>query len=105
MEWIKIFTSVDESISILKESKPRLLVVRERRICITRFDGKIIAVQDKCTHSGESLSKGTVNYLGEIICPWHGYRFNLKTGRCHDQSSDLECFPIKESEEGVFIAI
>jgi 3-phenylpropionate/trans-cinnamate dioxygenase ferredoxin subunit len=106
MEWIKIFNSLDESNSILAENKPRLLAVRDKRICLTRFNGKLLAVQDKCTHNGESLSKGSVNYLGEIICPWHGYRFNLKNGReCNQQSTDLECFPIKEDEEGIFIYI
>lgn len=105
MEWIKIFNSTDESNSILMESQPRLLIVRDKRICITRFNGKLLAVQDKCTHNGESLSKGSVNYLGEIVCPWHSYRFNLKTGASLQQSDDLECFPIRESEEGVFIGL
>lgn len=106
MEWIKIFTSAEEANTILAEGKPRLLVVRNKKICLTRFNGALLAVQDKCPHNGESLSKGSVNYLGEIICPWHGYRFNLKTGReCLQQSSDLECFPIKENDDGVFIGL
>lgn len=106
MDWIKIFNNAQESNSILTEGKPRLLIVGSRRICLTRLNGRLLAVQDKCPHNGESLSKGSVNYLGEIVCPWHGYRFNLKTGRaCAQQSSDLECFPIKENEDGVFIGI
>jgi nitrite reductase/ring-hydroxylating ferredoxin subunit len=106
MDWIKIFVDANEANAVLAENQPRLLILRDKRICLARHNGKILAVQDKCSHNGESLSKGSINYLGEVICPWHGYRFNLKTGReCAQQSSDLECYPIKESEEGVFIGI
>jgi nitrite reductase/ring-hydroxylating ferredoxin subunit len=103
MDWIKIFdaTNID-----LLENRPRLLVIHGRRLCVVKRDGKILAVQDRCTHSGESLSRGTVNYLGEIVCPLHQHQFNLKTGReCSQRSSDLECFPIKENEDGVFVLI
>jgi nitrite reductase/ring-hydroxylating ferredoxin subunit len=47
-----------------------------------------------------------VNYLGDVICPWHGYRFNLKTGReANEQAKDLITYPVKEEEEGVFIGM
>jgi 3-phenylpropionate/trans-cinnamate dioxygenase ferredoxin subunit len=106
MDWIKIFVDANEANTVLTENQPRLLVIKNKRICLARHQGKIHAVQDKCTHNGESLSKGKINYQGEVICPWHGYRFNLKTGReCMQQISDLECYPIKENEEGVFIGV
>ena len=105
MDWIKIFVA-NEANAVLTENQPRLLVIKDKRICLARYQGKIHAVQDKCTHNGESLSKGKINYLGEVICPWHGYRFNMKTGReCSQQSSDLECYPITENGEGIFIGI
>jgi len=81
-------------------------MVGRKRICVVKHHGKFFAVQNNCTHSGGSLSEGTINYLGEVVCPLHQHQFNLKTGRENGQrSKDLECFPIKESEEGVFILI
>jgi 3-phenylpropionate/trans-cinnamate dioxygenase ferredoxin subunit len=63
-------------------------------------------VEDRCTHNGESLSKGQVNYLGEVVCPWHGHRFNLVTGReSSERSGDLQTFPVRVDEEGVFVAL
>src|SRR5579859_6815367 len=106
MDWLKIFENSDKANYALPENQPRLLLIRGKRICIVKRNGKILAVQDTCTHSGESLSKGVINYLGEVVCPFHHYQFNLKTGReCSQRSSDLECFPITENEEGVFIGI
>lgn len=106
MDWIKIFENVTSADAALSEETPKLLIVHGKRICIVKHDGKILAVQNNCTHSGGSLCEGKINFLGEIVCPLHQYQFNLKTGRENGQrSNDLECFPIKESEEGVFILI
>ncbi len=52
----------------------------------------------------EKLSKGTVNYAGEIICPLHFYRFDLKTGReCQGRTEDLATYTVKANEEGLFV--
>lgn len=106
MEWIKIFSSVTEAKEKLPAGTPRLLVVHDRRIALVHDGDDFYAVQDACTHNQESLSKGHVNHVGEIICPWHNYRFELKTGRATDSGCrDLETYPIKTDESGFFIGI
>ena len=37
------------------------------------------ALSDTCTHRGGPLSEGTVEGA-EVACPWHGARFDVKTG-------------------------
>ena len=81
MEWLKIFETKEEAIKRVGQNKPKLLVVGSTRICLVWAKNVLCAMEDKCPHNGESLSKGTVNYLGEVSCPWHGYRFDLATGR------------------------
>jgi nitrite reductase/ring-hydroxylating ferredoxin subunit len=106
MEWIKIFADEREALRRIQPGKPQLLVVHGKRICLTLLENSFVAVQDACSHNGESLSKGHINYLGEIICPWHNYRFDLKTGSACDSSSpDLKTYPIKLNESGFFIGI
>jgi len=90
----------------LTTDRPQLVLIGSRRVCFVLHNNSLLAIEDKCSHNGESLSKGTVNYLGEVICPWHGYRFNLKTGReSAERSRDLVTFPVKEDGDGVFIGI
>jgi nitrite reductase/ring-hydroxylating ferredoxin subunit len=106
MDWVKIFTSKQEARKKLMAGKPQLLLVGNTRICLVFFDDKIYAMEDKCSHNGESLSKGTVNYLGEVVCPWHGYRFTPQTGReTGERSRDLKTYPVKEDDSGVFVWI
>lgn len=86
-------------------NSPQLVVIDSLRICLVRVGDAFFAVGDKCSHNGESLSKGKVNFMGEVICPWHGYRFNLKTGQCAESCLDIPTYPVRMDDEGFFIGI
>lgn len=106
MDWIKVFPDSAAARNVLVNDRPQLVIIGTLRICLILHNEILLAIEDKCSHNGESLSKGTINYIGEVICPWHGYRFNLKTGReSAERSRDLVTYPIKETEEGVFIGV
>ena len=104
--WIKIFSDIEEAKKRIQPNKPQLLIVHGARICLALIGEEFVAVQDSCTHNSASLSKGHINYLGEIICPWHNYRFDLRSGKpCDSSSPDLRTYPIKVNETGFFIGI
>jgi 3-phenylpropionate/trans-cinnamate dioxygenase ferredoxin subunit len=106
MEWVKVFSTETEARLRIIPDKPQLLILNGKRICLVLHDDKFAAVQDSCSHNGESLSKGKVNFLGEIICPWHGYRFELSSGRpCDSSNPDLKTFPVKMDATGFFIGV
>lgn len=106
MDWVKIFSSQAEMETAIQPSRPRLLMVGGKRICLVRLGQTLHAVEDKCPHNGESLSKGSINYLGEVICPWHGQRFSLKTGReGEERSRDLAVYQVKSDLEGIYIGL
>lgn len=106
VHYVQIFKSKGEALQRINESLPQLLIVGNKRICLIRRGDDFFAVQDSCSHNGESLSKGKVNYLGEIVCPWHGYRFNIRTGNACDSSSpDLRTFPVRVDESGLYVGI
>jgi nitrite reductase/ring-hydroxylating ferredoxin subunit len=44
-------------------------------------DGDLFAVSRRCRHLYADLAKGTVDSNGCLICPWHGSRYDTKTGR------------------------
>lgn len=97
---------MDDVVNRVAPGRPQQLIAEGKKICLVLREQQLLAVSDRCTHNGESLSKGTVNFLGEVICPWHGYRFQLTTGRESDErSADLETFPIKVETDGVYILI
>lgn len=57
------------------------LVVKlgDKEILLVNLDGTIYAVGNRCTHVGLSM-EGAFHMDSEIICPWHGARFDARTG-------------------------
>ena len=97
---VKLFSSIEEAKNILRINEPRLVKANGRNICIVLKGEEIIAFRNECPHMGESLHRGNINYLGEIICPLHTYRFNLKTGEEASQKCrSLEFFRVIIKEE------
>lgn len=47
---------------------------------LCRVDGEICALSGLCTHEARPLDGGEVED-GVLTCPWHGARFDVKTGR------------------------
>ncbi len=106
MQWVRLFADEAEATSRITSGKPQLLMLHGKRICLVLHNHVFYAVQDRCTHNGESLSRGTVNHLGEILCPWHNYCFDLKTGReLAARSADLITYPIKMDSTGFYVGV
>ncbi len=51
------------------------------QILVARSEGRLIAVNDRCTHQASRLSTGRIR-RGAIMCPLHGARFDLADGHC-----------------------
>ena len=50
-----------------------------KEIAVTKLDGEYYAIDNICTHAGAELHEGELNN-GELICPWHGAKWDVKTG-------------------------
>ena len=104
MAHIKLFDSLADLEAKVTESSAVAMKVGDREICMVRFKDKFYAINNSCPHLGEKLSKGRINYLGEIVCPWHSYRFNLFTGEESERRcSDAITYPLKIEEDGTYI--
>lgn len=69
-------------IDSLPVGRPVLAVAGGRRLAVVRTaDGRIHVLDDSCPHAGGPLSEGAV-LDGKIICPYHTWFFDLKTGHC-----------------------
>ena len=97
----QLYQSKTEAISKVPAGKKIKITVDGRPICLVNIDNTFHAVSNSCPHLGESLSNGTLNYLGEIVCPWHSYRFNLKSGEeAMRRCKDLKIYRVTEEDSG-----
>lgn len=65
-------------------------------VAVFHLDGAYYAIEDTCTHDGAEIASGEVKGC-EIICPRHGARFCLKTGKVLSPPAyeDLAIYPVR----------
>lgn len=106
MKRYKVFDSMEKADAQIGENQSILVVINSKKICLSKHQGEFYASENNCPHQFESLSKGAINYLGEIICPLHSYRYNLKTGReCQIRTRDLVTYFVESDKEGLFVTV
>jgi nitrite reductase (NADH) small subunit/3-phenylpropionate/trans-cinnamate dioxygenase ferredoxin subunit len=66
-------------VSEIPEGGGKSFRVDGRDIAIFRVDGVFHATSDVCPHVGGPLGEGPVEG-GIVICPWHGWAFDVRTG-------------------------
>ena len=65
-------------------------------ITLFRQGGRVHALRSECPHRGGPLGEGLVRD-GVVTCPWHGYRFDLATGRSVEPvGHQVKTFPVRE---------
>ncbi|MFA7440638.1 MAG: Rieske (2Fe-2S) protein [Sphingomonadaceae bacterium] len=77
-------------------------IVNRWPIFLTRDEGKIHAVINRCTHAASELAPSGRVRRGSVMCPLHGARFKLETGESLGGAGykPLKLFPWRETEDG-----
>lgn len=73
-------------------------------IAVFNVGGEFYAIEDICTHDGETLTGGGVEG-NEVICPRHGARFDITTGEALTAPAyeDLSTFEVKVVDGTVMV--
>ena len=100
-----------------------LIELGGREIGVIRLhSGELRAVMNRCPHKGAPICRGIVggawdssgpgeivfdNSRDVLVCPWHGFEFDLGTGRetFWKRPASLRMYPVEESEGEVFVTI
>jgi nitrite reductase (NADH) small subunit len=62
--------------------------VNGRALCVANVDGRIAVLDGVCPHEEGPLGEGIIEE-GRVVCPWHGYAFDPRTG-VSQQDPDLK---------------
>lgn len=91
-----------------------------RSICVLNVEGRYFALRDTCPHQGGPLCRGTV--AGTMLpsapleyvyglenrvlrCPWHGWEFDLETGRSlfDPERKRVKVYPVRVEDDLVVV--
>jgi nitrite reductase (NADH) small subunit len=108
----------------IPEGGRRLFRIGGEVVGVFRVRGRLVAYANRCPHQGGPVCQGEVlgrleeivdrdrSVVGErlsaevlhLVCPWHGWEYELETGRCWgDPRFRLRAYPVEEREDGVYV--
>jgi len=67
------------STSEIAPGQAKLVVLKGKEIALFNVDGEFFALDNACTHEEGPLAEGEVEGH-EVTCPWHGAKFDIRTG-------------------------
>jgi nitrite reductase (NADH) small subunit len=104
------------------EARPSVVNANGRDLCVVRWRGGMYAIRPTCPHQFGPIPKGAVRPrlvcpdgtpdamgLDEsapvIVCPWHHWEFDLRTGRATwgDDAPAVRSYPVTINDGRVLI--
>ena len=104
IHWYKIADHINEL--EFPENQICLVEVKGKRICIARFGESIFAFSNKCPHASGPMAEGYIDSGGNVVCPIHRYKYDMKNGRnVSGEGYYLKNWPVEIREKGVFVGL
>lgn len=110
----------------MAEGDRRLVRTGQLVVGVFHLHGHYYAYRNRCVHQGGPVCQGTI--LGKVqavlapdrhviresfsedeihlICPWHGYEYDIKTGVCAaDPNLRLTAYHVIERDGGIYVRV
>ena len=92
---MSVWKDVDAELSLI-DGENIVVDVDGVDVAVFRVNGGVYAIQDVCSHDGGEIASGVIEGE-EIICPRHGARFCIKTGKVTGPPAyeDIPCYTVR----------
>ena len=93
------------SVNDLKPGENKVVEVNGEQVALFNVDGEFFATTNTCPHRGGPLGEGFLE--GDVVtCPWHGWRFNVKTGISPVvPTAKIPTYKVKVEDNDVLVAV
>ena len=103
MLWYKVAASENEL--YWQENDMCLVEAGDKKVTLARLKGELHAFAHKCPHASGIMADGYLNATtGQVTCPFHRYRFDIKTGRnTSGEGYYLKTYQTEKRPDGIYI--
>jgi nitrite reductase/ring-hydroxylating ferredoxin subunit len=102
-QWYKI--GEGEAVFQWQSNQMCVIEVAGKKITLARHQEGLYAFAYKCPHASGIMADGFVDALGQVVCPLHRYRFNIKNGRnTSGEGYYLKTYPLEQRADGIYIS-
>ena len=85
------------SVSDFPEGEHVCTNAQDRSVVVIHLEGQLFVIANVCPHAGFPLGEGQRSGV-VLTCPYHGYAYNVKTGRHIDWPYDelpVKTYPVR----------
>jgi len=82
----------------------RRVKIGKHDIAVARVAEEVFALSNVCRHAFAPLADGVLDGY-EIMCPWHGWRYDVRTGATDHPDSDVRTYAAFMKDGLVFISV
>ena len=93
------------ALSELKDNVGRKFLVNDVEIAVFKIKSEVFALSNICPHQQTHLIYDGFIEDEFVICPAHGWKFHLQTGKKDSGSNGLDTFPVNLIEDKVFVKV
>jgi 3-phenylpropionate/trans-cinnamate dioxygenase ferredoxin subunit len=79
--------------------------VQGRKLVLVRWQGQLHCLDARCPHQGGPLGGGYLEKNGELVCPWHRFRFDVCTGSGSSGGYFVNTYPLKLENRCLFVEL
>lgn len=99
-KWVKVAKE-----SNLLNERVKTVVADKQQVCLVHHKNEFSALGNRCPHQGGPLGEGQIED-GWVICPWHAYQYDPKTGKAPEGFDDhAKCHTLKLKDDGIYVEI
>jgi nitrite reductase/ring-hydroxylating ferredoxin subunit len=92
-------------LSELSNGRGKRFIVNDKEVAVFKVDNGLYTLYNVCPHQHFNLIYDGIIEDGCVICPLHGWKFELQTGKNPDGGKGLETYPLKVVDENVYIKV
>ena len=92
-------------VSELSENQGKRFLINDVDIAVFKVNGEIFVLNNVCPHQHTSVIYDGFVEDGCVVCPAHGWMFNLKTGKQPTGARGLDTYPVKIIDDEVYAII
>jgi nitrite reductase (NADH) small subunit len=96
------FVRLTDTANLPAPNEAKEIACGDKMICVANVGGQFLAVDNVCVHLGGPLGEGVVD-KGKIVCPWHGWAYDLKTGELAPGRPGVKPYALKIENGDVLI--
>ena len=89
----------------LKNNQGQRFIIDETEIAVFKIDNDVFAINNICPHQHTALLYDGFIENGYVVCPAHGWMFDLKTGKQPTGNRGVDTFPVIIKNNEVFVEI